>query len=188
MSISRTTARGSSPLTRGKLSGVRHSNTPRRLIPAHAGKTANVADFNRQIKAHPRSRGENAAPRSDTSPMAGSSPLTRGKRDAVGACGDPGGLIPAHAGKTLRTARQPSSRWAHPRSRGENLVDSLKRVLRAGSSPLTRGKLPPMPAISRYSGLIPAHAGKTLRRRSFIRHLPAHPRSRGENVRPATAP
>ena len=50
-----------------------------------------------------------------------------------------------------------------------------------GSSPLTRGKRARGGRISRRVRLIPAHAGKTLMMRSFIRHLPAHPRSRGEN-------
>ena len=33
---------------------------------------------------------------------------------------------------------------AHPRSRGENLVDPTDARLDGGSSPLTRGKLPRM--------------------------------------------
>ena len=70
---------------------------------------------------------------------------------------------------------------AHPRSRGENLLERLNGVVGLGSSPLTRGKL-----TSRYNdaldgGLIPAHAGKTWN--TGIRIVPswAHPRSRGEN-------
>ena len=51
----------------------------------------------------------------------------------------------------------------------------------AGSSPLTRGKLPGFRPVSLPDGLIPAHAGKTvnppLRRAEDV----AHPRSRGEN-------
>ena len=76
-----------------------------------------------------------------------------------------------------------SSRWAHPRSRGENSPQTRVRVTSPGSSPLTRGK----PG-SRWSsrcgrGLIPAHAGKTLADRELRRGPGAHPRSRGENVR-----
>ena len=50
----------------------------------------------------------------------GSSPLTRGK--LVMGLGPFGGvgLIPAHAGKTARTASPRAQHWAHPRSRGEN--------------------------------------------------------------------
>ena len=50
-----------------------------------------------------------------------------------------------------------------------------------GSSPLTRGK----PDLSEVGGalrrLIPAHAGKTSQPTKPRPHLPAHPRSRGEN-------
>ena len=71
---------------------------------------------------------------------------------------------------------------AHPRSRGENRETGRIRVRSLGSSPLTRGKLPPRSARGRRRGLIPAHAGKTCFRRSVWRRGPAHPRSRGENL------
>ena len=51
---------GSSPLTRGKLAGAKTLADGRRLIPAHAGKTASVAK--------------------GLETLSGSSPLTRGKR------------------------------------------------------------------------------------------------------------
>ena len=51
----------------------------------------------------------------------------------------------------------------------------------AGSSPLTRGKHVDCDAIPRLQGLIPAHAGKTARRRTSRVLRRAHPRSRGEN-------
>ena len=111
---------GSSPLTRGKRKGRRHSGPPGRLIPAHAGKTTTSMAQRRQPRAHPRSRGENAVDLPRGSAIAGSSPLTRGKLEE--STGDlfASGLIPAHAGKTtLRRGRH----WrhpAHPRSRGEN--------------------------------------------------------------------
>ena len=59
-----------------------------------------------------------------------------------------------------------------------------------GSSPLTRGKLEGSVEVGGGLRLIPAHAGKTLPRRSVCAALGAHPRSRGENVSllpPATA-
>ena len=52
---------------------------------------------------------------------------------------------------------------------------------RSGSSPLTRGKRGGG-RLARWGGrLIPAHAGKTSRRRACWHPVPAHPRSRGEN-------
>ena len=70
---------GSSPLTRGK--PVRASRCLARLglIPAHAGKTTLWTATRSPVRAHPRSRGENAADPLDVKITAGSSPLTRGK-------------------------------------------------------------------------------------------------------------
>ena len=93
---------GSSPLTRGKpCIGDRAGPCPG-LIPAHAGKTsANWFQFS-VVRAHPRSRGENNVAWHDPATPTGSSPLTRGKPVALLGARRPGGLIPAHAGKTDR--------------------------------------------------------------------------------------
>ena len=56
--------------------------------------------------AHPRSRGENADDWTKLSILAGSSPLTRGKRLEGGIVWPGGGLIPAHAGKTVVISSQ----------------------------------------------------------------------------------
>ena len=114
----------------------------------------------------------------------GSSPLTRGKQTSVEREAGDLRLIPAHAGKTscFQTARQ--AHRAHPRSRGENVEDSLDAVHCLGSSPLTRGKRqPPVPG-SVGGRLIPAHAGKTWPPSSVSSSRQAHPRSRGENESP----
>ena len=131
---------GSSPLTRGKRPRGAGHRSQRRLIPAHAGKTAWTASPTRRARAHPRSRGENFDALDDEDEDDGSSPLTRGKPKYVPGYGLRGGLIPAHAGKTACTAGRSSGAWAHPRSRGENCynVNGNKGV--TGSSPLTRGK------------------------------------------------
>ena len=57
----------------------------------------------------------------------------------------------------------------------------------AGSSPLTRGKLAAAGVPIRLTGLIPAHAGKTLSGLRFVAYFGAHPRSRGENAIAAAA-
>ena len=113
---------------------------------------------------------------------AGSSPLTRGKHDVV-QVDPPGlGLIPAHAGKTERRCLRQRGDRAHPRSRGENRRTCAVFTPCQGSSPLTRGKRRRPPAHPQRRGLIPAHAGKTRRRRDPVLPGEAHPRSRGENV------
>ena len=174
-------ARGSSPLTRGKLSQPVRGGPSVGLIPAHAGKTAHQVFIHPHERAHPRSRGENAISPAEFNVGRGSSPLTRGKpRGCLGAAHG-GGLIPAHAGKTSLSQVTVNSNWAHPRSRGENFCPRLTHLSSEGSSPLTRGK-PSGPAAGfALIGLIPAHAGKTGCWPRIIPPARAHPRSRGEN-------
>ena len=133
------------------------------------------------MRAHPRSRGENARSLASRACRAGSSPLTRGKPRSGGHPDGDGGLIPAHAGKTRRMAPTTLQGAAHPRSRGENVGDVGQHFNQSGSSPLTRGKLDTGPGTVFQHRLIPAHAGKTRRLRVSARPGWAHPRSRGEN-------
>ena len=135
------TSGGSSPLTRGKRGAQASDGTQTGLIPAHAGKTHDMQH--------------------DVDDDWGSSPLTRGKRGAVDGGRDGLRLIPAHAGKTQATRRRHQRPRAHPRSRGENSVPFLTRIMDGGSSPLTRGKRTEVHEPPRRAGLIPAHAGKT---------------------------
>ena len=137
-----------------------------------------------RARAHPRSRGENVRVTVKLPAVEGSSPLTRGKHQAVPAPGLAGGLIPAHAGKTSAYPRLPAASRAHPRSRGENhpLLQEQDGV--GGSSPLTRGKRGRSSRRRGIRRLIPAHAGKTVAPRVIGVRRRAHPRSRGENGHP----
>ena len=155
---------GSSPLTRGKPRVGEDSRDLARLIPAHAGKTQGPSPHTRCDQAHPRSRGENTGKFMKITTDQGSSPLTRGKHPIsihmlLGAR-----LIPAHAGKTFSVPFGCRREPAHPRSRGENEALRASSDALMGSSPLTRGK--PMEGVYAVGceRLIPAHAGKTLRR------------------------
>ena len=112
----------------------------------------------------------------------GSSPLTRGKPSARASSSTTWRLIPAHAGKTSRTCAWCQPPWAHPRSRGENCVRSLRNTGVLGASPLTRGKRDVQPPSGVHEGRIPAHAGKTSSSRATSATYRAHPRSRGENA------
>ena len=154
---------GSSPLTRGKLGAGGTQMKLKGLIPAHAGKTRDGVLKSMSIGAHPRSRGENFGLTDRIRPMRGSSPLTRGKLPAATYEPAAPGLIPAHAGKTGTLTSAYCRPQAHPRSRGENVGQTMPLPLSTGSSPLTRGK--PHGSTFRCCcvGLIPAHAGKTLK-------------------------
>ena len=175
---------GSSPLTRGKHLSAAFDRAAGGLIPAHAGKTADAWASLCRGRAHPRSRGENAASASEKTPGWGSSPLTRGKRRPAEPAPAAAGLIPAHAGKTLMFFAMVTPPPAHPRSRGENDGTTRFNVDSTGSSPLTRGKPRSQAPRARPRRLIPAHAGKTPGNRAASRCPTAHPRSRGENFAP----
>ena len=134
-------AGGSSPLTRGK--------------PALRGlRPESAVD-------HPRSRGENGRVLREIDPIAGSSPLTRGKRIYGVAWALDRGIIPAHAGKTPCRKAKSLRKRDHPRSRGENLRCVSFTVF--------------------FVGIIPAHAGKTFGSNHSEFPNRDHPRSRGEN-------
>ena len=172
---------GSSPLTRGKLSRIFVVFLCCGLIPAHAGKTLSLTRTQLRRRAHPRSRGENMIEDRVSASASGSSPLTRGKLTFPIITRDGGGLIPAHAGKTVAPRVTGVRRRAHPRSRGENTWTFAAPAPVEGSSPLTRGKQLSSRVRSYADGLIPAHAGKTSPRTRPSARCGAHPRSRGEN-------
>ena len=137
-----------------------------------------------EVRAHPRSRGENDNQVPSKEVQSGSSPLTRGKQQGRRRQRHVAGLIPAHAGKTPESPPRAGGPWAHPRSRGENAPMVSVLPFSQGSSPLTRGKPPSRRVQRRRQGLIPAHAGKTIGLGPFGVGHRAHPRSRGENRRP----
>ena len=172
---------GSSPLTRGKRERAIQTALRGGLIPAHAGKTYQRSQRSQEPWAHPRSRGENMPRKIDHKRVSGSSPLTRGKRRSARRTAPCVGLIPAHAGKTTQGSPHHANSRAHPRSRGENPLVPEPLPQGEGSSPLTRGKRPVNHARPHFTGLIPAHAGKTAHAWIGPRPAEAHPRSRGEN-------
>ena len=71
---------------------------------------------------------------------------------------------------------------AHPRVCGENIVKVISLLPSLGSSPRMRGKRMPFSTLSEDAGLIPAYAGKTMRRNQSRSSGGAHPRVCGENV------
>ena len=115
--------------------------------------------------------------------QSGSSPLTRGKHAHLGCSSDQKRLIPAHAGKTSKTQPTSSPPQAHPHSRGENVLEPIRKTIQQGSSPLTRGKQRGSVYDRVQHGLIPTHAGKTLLLVIGQGEGGAHPHSRGENLK-----
>ena len=183
----RMSAGGSSPLTRGKQRHNVRRGESVGLIPAHAGKTANLLLRRARRTAHPRSRGENSDLLLMRMMSPGSSPLTRGKRQKWSVVRIARRLIPAHAGKTPRRTHRLRTTPAHPRSRGENAATHSEPGISDGSSPLTRGKRHNDRRHAPRRRLIPAHAGKTPLPGPIRTAQTAHPRSRGENPPPSGA-
>ena len=153
---------GSPPRMRGKLSKAKNCFTPPRITPAHAGKTAWLAEFVTIAEDHPRACGENTLKISVTTATKGSPPRMRGKPSAVGGGGCAAGITPAHAGKTGEAPAEACGRWDHPRACGENSLNSSSCRSRSGSPPRMRGKQPPSGKSIDKHRITPAHAGKTL--------------------------
>ena len=114
----------------------------------------------------------------------GSSPHTRGARDAVSESERCHGIIPAYAGSTSRARVSCRRLWDHPRIRGEHEVPEPLLQCGAGSSPHTRGARLREAARGGRGWIIPAYAGSTRRRRSASPRGADHPRIRGEHRRP----
>ena len=153
---------GSSPHTRGALSGGMGAVGSLRIIPAYAGSTPpSGAPCARRLD-HPRIRGEHD--------HAG---VQREKR---------GWIIPAYAGSTNRVSGRGYVCADHPRIRGEHPNVHSKTLGLSGSSPHTRGALGAARAAAGVSGIIPAYAGSTEGGASTNEGAGDHPRIRGEHV------
>ena len=173
---------GSSPLTRGARRSRRDCQGVPGIIPAHAGSTSAYRHHCPMRRDHPRSRGEHYNAQLNKSLNAGSSPLTRGARGIETEIPSTEGIIPAHAGSTNGESHIPRPSRDHPRSRGEHGSVSELCINVVGSSPLMRGAPKNYLIADSYAGIIPAHAGSTIR--TISAHGPGrdHPRSRGEHV------
>ena len=174
---------GSSPRMRGKPMSKTCCASAIGLIPAHAGKTPNGWLMCDGQRAHPRACGENFLIVSKNILPAGSSPRMRGKLYPGGAAYSRTGLIPAHAGKTQQIKDEIGGARAHPRACWENREGLSGVPFRQGSSPRMRGKLDDVADLGYLSGLIPAHAGKTIWPMPVFLNNGAHPRACGENLR-----
>ena len=153
--------RGSSPRGRGKPHGARLAPGVSGLIPAWAGKTCKSNPYVLGVRAHPRVGGENLEGVVYVRQTLGSSPRGRGKLVILPFLIVSHRLIPAWAGKTMRSPARPRSSPAHPRVGGENLSVWQMRSTLSGSSPRGRGKLLLCRCYTRAFRLIPAWAGKT---------------------------
>ena len=174
---------GSPPRMRGKLKRINRNKIVKGITPAHAGKTSVDKDALKADGDHPRACGENDNAGNLIRDTWGSPPRMRGKLQSFSPSFSAGGITPAHAGKTQLAAREGRKERDHPRACGENASALPPVSVTLGSPPRMRGKqLSRIERLSR-SGITPAHAGKTMRRRGQPSRRWDHPRACGENAR-----
>ena len=195
---------GSSPHTRGAQGFRQAHGTPRRIIPAYAGSTRSVSYPTGAGEDHPRIRGEHRLAEGEALCRQGSSPHTRGAPLFRQASDSKLRIIPAYAGSTTPAPSSPNSARDHPRIRGEHRVGDLIGGEVGGSSPHTRGALPPRTIsepwtsgssphtrgarcaqvdFAHVAGIIPAYAGSTRGASPTPWSKADHPRIRGEHAR-----
>ena len=152
---------GSSPHTRGALTGERRLPIGPGIIPAYAGSTIDEHGASPVRRDHPRIRGEH--PRDDPAPGSrqGSSPHTRGALEVGLVESRLRGIIPAYAGSTR--------------------VCLVGDHALFGSSPHTRGARECCESDITGGGIIPAYAGSTAPCVTTRSHVLDHPRIRGEH-------
>ena len=112
----------------------------------------------------------------------GSSPHTRGARDASHDEARGPGIIPAYAGSTSLSASASGRRRDHPRIRGEHCRAYGAPFAGSGSSPHTRGARIHFVRDRATQGIIPAYAGSTQSPGQFASRYGDHPRIRGEHT------
>ena len=117
-------APGSSPHARGALGRRFEQHGEGGIIPACAGSTDLKVISRRDLRDHPRMRGEHLSAMSVIHAPAGSSPHARGARRYVSDPIDAAGIIPACAGSTPAQRPQVAHNRDHPRMRGEHLSTS----------------------------------------------------------------
>ena len=152
---------GSSPHTRGAREHERHIVLRGGIIPAYAGSTPRPFLISGRGLDHPRIRGEHLDVQDQLSPMAGSSPHTRGALRLDRPLIHRSRIIPAYAGSTTLSLIQKQSAEDHPRIRGEHGNANLRQSTAAGSSPHTRGAPRQRRLHHQPVRIIPAYAGST---------------------------
>ena len=154
---------GSSPHTRGTRADRVLEPGLGRFIPAYAGNACPATAWAGLPTVHPRIRGERVTHLPRCRNHHGSSPHTRGTRQASVGMGARPRFIPAYAGNAHRLLLKQASQTVHPRIRGERAKNNRAISKKNGSSPHTRGTLTARPIFLRGLRFIPAYAGNASR-------------------------
>ena len=140
-----------------------HRPRPNGIIPAYAGNTDQSIILFPSCGDHPRVCGEHSSRMLEKLASVGSSPRMRGTHQRTLPTPARTGIIPAYAGNTSETPRNP------PRGGG-------------GSSPRMRGTRPFDRVRAFDRGIIPAYAGNTSGEAKNVLMASDHPRVCGEHA------
>ena len=154
---------GSSPRMRGSRKLWEHLLYHDGIIPAHAGLTMGQRMMPLVKRDHPRACGAHKLSAACRILSGGSSPRMRGSPRGGRHDIHEIGIIPAHAGLTLARHIRAYQAGDHPRACGAHAVtkDAVKAL--RGSSPRMRGSRIMIESWLFNGGIIPAHAGLTIR-------------------------
>ena len=152
---------GSPPPMRGKVRQIRHLLFQIRITPAYAGKSPRCRFCFLSLEDHHRLCGEKSICYDSTRPRPGSPPPMRGKAAVISPSKKFRRITPAYAGKSKCSGSTVTHTRDHPRLCGEKMVFCAGVGCWWGSPPPMRGKVLPMPASVRRTGITPAYAGKS---------------------------
>ena len=124
--------------------------------------------------------GEKTIDREISSLTRGSPPRVRGKGQGFQVCKVARGITPAYAGKRIKLRKRHSICGDHPRACGEKFKICKNKKTHVGSPPRVRGKETAGRYTGRYSGIIPAYAGKSSAAAAARICARDHPRVCGE--------
>ena len=133
--------RGSPPPTRGPSAAQADGMWGPGITPAYAGTISGGMSAVSTFRDHPRLRGDHTQETWAESLGRGSPPPTRGPSDESGEGTCTGGITPAYAGTMVVVVISGFLRGDHPRLRGDHVATSMKRLMKPGSPPPTRGPL-----------------------------------------------
>ena len=152
---------GSPPPMRGKEPVCHHFQPSPGITPAHAGKRLARSGSGNCTWDHPRPCGEKLVYQMCSCRALGSPPPMRGKAIALLHSQFRSRITPAHAGKRVPYDIYQQQGQDHPRPCGEKIAVGVLYGAQIGSPPPMRGKVTYVLKCRFYSGITPAHAGKS---------------------------
>ena len=157
-------------------------NLSMRITPARAGTTPEIRIYDRDMKDHPRSRGNHCGWQILNFVYTGSPPLAREPPFCTASSMIERRITPARAGTTVFPVPVQMDQQDHPRSRGNHPYTRYPLQYELGSPPLAREPPGQAGKLFRRKRITPARAGTTAKRILNWKKTKDHPRSRGNHI------